>query len=68
MLHEKVLVDMEYENKMIQIMNATIASNSSSISHDTMTMTPRRRTKIFCLIYTTDAGHYRIPAIRETWG
>jgi hypothetical protein len=26
------------------------------------------RAKIFCLVYTTDLGHDRIPAIRETWG
>lgn len=26
------------------------------------------RDKIFCLVYTIDAGHPKIPAIRETWG
>jgi hypothetical protein len=27
-----------------------------------------KRAKIFCLVYTIDSGHPRIPAIRETWG
>jgi hypothetical protein len=26
------------------------------------------RDKIFCLVYTIDAGHPKIPTIRETWG
>ena len=26
------------------------------------------RAKIFCLVYTIDSGHDRIPYIRETWG
>lgn len=26
------------------------------------------RVKLFCLVYTTDLGHDRIPSIRETWG
>ena len=26
------------------------------------------RVKIFCLVYTTEGGHDRIPRIRETWG
>ena len=26
------------------------------------------RAKIFCLVYTIDSGHDRIPFIRETWG
>ncbi|KAL3917680.1 MAG: hypothetical protein SGILL_004598, partial [Bacillariaceae sp.] len=26
------------------------------------------RDKIFCLVYTIDAGHPKIPSIRETWG
>ena len=26
------------------------------------------RDKIFCLVYTIDAGHPKIPNIRETWG
>ncbi|KAL3920475.1 MAG: hypothetical protein SGILL_003245 [Bacillariaceae sp.] len=26
------------------------------------------RAKIFCLVYTIDAGHPKIPNIRETWG
>jgi len=28
----------------------------------------KRRDKIFCLVYTIDSGHPKIPAIRETWG
>jgi hypothetical protein len=27
-----------------------------------------KRDKIFCLVYTTESGHSRIPNIRETWG
>ena len=27
-----------------------------------------KRDKIFCLVYTTEAGHVKIPNIRETWG
>ena len=27
-----------------------------------------KRAKIFCLVYTIDSGHDRIPFIRETWG
>jgi hypothetical protein len=27
-----------------------------------------KRAKIFCLVYTIDSGHPKIPAIRETWG
>jgi hypothetical protein len=27
-----------------------------------------RRDKIFCLVYTTEEGHNKIPNIRETWG
>jgi hypothetical protein len=26
------------------------------------------RPKVFCFVYTTDAGHPKIPNIRETWG
>lgn len=28
----------------------------------------RKRDKIFCLVYTIDSGHHKIPLIRETWG
>jgi hypothetical protein len=28
----------------------------------------RPRDKIFCLVYTIDSGHPKIPTIRETWG
>jgi hypothetical protein len=28
----------------------------------------RPRDKIFCLVYTIDSGHPKIPPIRETWG
>jgi hypothetical protein len=27
----------------------------------------RKRDKIFCLVYTIDSGHVKIPSIRETW-
>jgi hypothetical protein len=27
-----------------------------------------KRNKIFCLVYTIESGHKKIPAIRETWG
>jgi hypothetical protein len=27
-----------------------------------------KRDKIFCLVYTTESGHSRIPNIRDTWG
>jgi hypothetical protein len=27
-----------------------------------------KRDKIFCLVYTTEAGHTKLPAIRQTWG
>ena len=27
-----------------------------------------KRDKIFCLVYTIETGHYKIPSIRETWG
>jgi hypothetical protein len=48
MLHEKVVVDLEYDQKMV-------ASG-------------KRRDQIFCLVYTIDLFHEKIPAIRETWG
>jgi len=28
----------------------------------------KKRDKIFCLVYTIESGHPKIPAIRETWG
>jgi len=28
----------------------------------------KKRDKIFCLVYTIESGHFKIPAIRETWG
>jgi hypothetical protein len=27
-----------------------------------------KRDKIFCLVYTIESGHHKIPSIRETWG
>ena len=27
-----------------------------------------KRDKIFCLVYTIESGHHKIPLIRETWG
>jgi len=34
----------------------------------TMNESGQKRDKIFCLVYTTEKGHDRIPNIRETWG
>lgn len=31
-------------------------------------MSGKPRDKIFCLVYTTEAGHPRVPRIRRTWG
>ena len=28
----------------------------------------KKRDKIFCLVYTIESGHNKIPPIRETWG
>lgn len=28
----------------------------------------RKRPKLFCVVYTIDSGHFKIPFIRETWG
>ena len=36
--------------------------------HEEAEKTVKKRVKIFCLVYTTEAGHPRIPKIRETWG
>jgi hypothetical protein len=36
--------------------------------HDKMEKSLLPRDKIFCLVYTIDAFHSKIPAIRETWG
>ena len=36
--------------------------------HEQAEKSGRRRDKIFCLVYTTEKGHSRIPRIRETWG
>jgi hypothetical protein len=48
MMHERVVVDTEYDKKM----------EDSGLKRD----------KIFCLVYTIDSGHPKIPNIRETWG
>jgi len=38
-------------------------------AHDAVDKSGKRRAKILCIIYSTDAGHKeKIPAIRETWG
>lgn len=47
MMKERILVDMEYDNKM-----------KDSLHRD----------KIFCLVYTIEPGHVKIPHIRQTWG
>jgi len=31
-------------------------------------MSGKKRTKIFCVVYTLDKFHHRIPSIRRTWG
>jgi hypothetical protein len=33
-----------------------------------LTLARQRRDSIFCLVYTIDTFHAKIPAIRETWG
>lgn len=53
MLHEKVYVDLEGHAAAEKRANQEGA---------------KPRAKIFCLVYTTEKGHKRIPAIRETWG
>ena len=37
-------------------------------SHEEAIKSGKNRAKIFCLVYTIDAGHPRIPNIRQTWG
>ena len=36
--------------------------------HDAVERSGKKRVRILCIIYSTDAGHVKIPAIRETWG
>ena len=36
--------------------------------HEAAEKSGKPRAKIFCLVYTTEKGHDRIPRIRETWG
>ena len=36
--------------------------------HEAAEKSGKPRVKIFCLVYTTEKGHNRIPRIRETWG
>jgi len=36
--------------------------------HEAAEKSGKPRAKIFCLVYTTEKGHNRIPRIRETWG
>ena len=54
MLTDKVFVD---------IQNHEAAERS--VEHDLAT---KSRVKIFCLVYTIESHHGKIPAIRETWG
>jgi hypothetical protein len=37
-------------------------------AHEEAEKSGRKRDKIFCLVYTTEKGHTKIPFIRETWG
>jgi hypothetical protein len=37
-------------------------------SHNAAQQSGKKRDKIFCLVYTIDSGHNRIPYIRQTWG
>jgi glycoprotein-N-acetylgalactosamine 3-beta-galactosyltransferase len=54
MLTDKVFVD---------IQNHEAAERR--VEHDLAT---KSRVKIFCLVYTSQKNHGKIPAIRETWG
>lgn len=43
--------------------------NVDAKAHDSIEQSGRKRAKILCVIYSTDAAHKeKIPAIRETWG
>lgn len=37
-------------------------------AHEEAEKSGKKRDKIFCLVYTIESGHPKIPAIRETWG
>jgi glycoprotein-N-acetylgalactosamine 3-beta-galactosyltransferase len=37
-------------------------------AHEAAEKSGQKRDKIFCLVYTIDSGHPKIPSIRETWG
>lgn len=37
-------------------------------AHKAAEASGKKRDKIFCLVYTIESGHGKIPAIRETWG
>lgn len=37
-------------------------------AHEEAEKSGKKRDKIFCLVYTIEKGHPKIPAIRETWG
>ena len=37
-------------------------------AHEEADKSGAKRDKIFCLVYTIESGHSRIPFIRETWG
>jgi hypothetical protein len=52
MLHEKVKLNLEGHKA------AEAAAEANG----------KKRDKIFCLVYTIESGHPKIPAIRETWG
>lgn len=53
MLTEKVVVDM---------------SSHEAREREAETDTGKPRAKIFCMVYTIEKNHDKIPAIRETWG
>ena len=52
MLTQKVYVDLDAHKRAEEL-----ALNGS-----------KPRVKLFCLVYTTEINHHRIPVIRETWG
>jgi hypothetical protein len=52
MLTEKVVLRIHEHNQKEQDANAS----------------GKTRTKLFCIVYTIDKNHHRIPVIRQTWG
>jgi hypothetical protein len=54
MLTEKVFVD--------------LTSHEAAEKRAEHGLSQMKRAKIFCLVYTIEKFHDRIPAIKETWG